>query len=63
MLDILSFTIFVGVFGGITFIRYLINRCDKVDNETRLLILNENQTINNIEIPPKYEELSPQYES
>ena len=45
MLDILSFTIFVGVFGGITFIRYLINRCDKVDNETRLLILNENQTI------------------
>lgn len=67
MLDPLGFPIFVAVFGGIMMIRYLINRCDKTDNERRILIINSSlndndNNLNNREIPPKYEELPPRYE-
>lgn len=69
MLDPLGFPVFVGIVGGIMILRYFINKCDKADNERRILLVDNNNidnnnidSNNNIEIPPKYEELPPKYE-
>ena len=70
MLDPLSLPVFIGIFGGVILLKYLINRCDKNERQNRILIQNQNQNQNqnqetqeliHQDIPPKYEELPPQY--
>ena len=68
MLDPLSLSVFIGIIGGVILLKYLINKCDKNERQNRILIQNQNQNQNqetqeliHQEIPPKYEELPPQY--